>query len=356
MKIIFNISFIIFLFIIYPVKHLQAQTIDLDSLYISKPSDSERDKIIDSFNITLTDGSESYAKWSLYDPYYFNPNDTLPSIYSLINSLRVIREQKFSEPLPWTTNAYEYMLSHFQNGGIELSLRTGYNYGGGDRIYLNANAAFWDGRTSNDPFTPFQNFQIWPYIYKVQLLLHETRHSDPDDPGHDTNVAGKDTRFSDEGAYARDAIYYMWIYKYGINNNQSFKNEAKFEATWILNHRFVEMPPTHPNPLVQQIIDELLGTTGIQQTSFPAKLYLYQNYPNPFNPSTIIKYELPRQSLVTLKIYDVLGREVAVLVNEQKPAGRYEFKFDGKNLSSGIYFYRIKAGDFVQTKKMILLK
>ena len=88
----------------------------------------------------------------------------------------------------------------------------------------------------------------------------------------------------------------------------------------------------------------------------PEEYALLGNYPNPFNPSTIIRYELPKQSYVNLRLYDVLGREVAVLVNEQKPAGRYEIKFDAKNLPSGIYLFRIEAGDFVKTRKMLLLK
>jgi hypothetical protein len=243
--------------------YLFAQVLNLDSLYISKPSDSERDNIIKTFNITLKDGDESYAKWSLYDPYYFNPNSTNPSVYSLVNSLRVIRDQKFSEPLPFTENMYQYLLSHYQYGGIELSLRKGYNYGGGNWTYLNANAAFWDGRGS-DPFTPYPTFSVYPYTYKVQLLLHETRHSDSDDPGHDPNVAGYDTRFSTEGAYARDAIYNMWIYKYGINNNKLFKSASAAEAVNILMNRFVEMPPTHPNQKVQKLIDELMPKIKIK--------------------------------------------------------------------------------------------
>lgn len=241
-----------------------AQILNLDSLFITKPTDSERDGIIKSFNITLNDGVDAQAKWSLYDPYYFNPNSTKPSIYPLINSLRVLREQKFSEPLPFTNNAYQYMFSHFQNGGIELSLRTGYNAGGGSHIYLSANSAFWDGRTSAEPFVPSPEFILFPYIYRIQLYLHETRHSDPDDPGHDPKIAGKDTRFSTEGAYARDAIYYMWIYKYGINNSQSFKDNAATEALFTLMNRFVEMPPTHPNPKVQSLIEEILPKIKIQ--------------------------------------------------------------------------------------------
>ncbi len=83
---------------------------------------------------------------------------------------------------------------------------------------------------------------------------------------------------------------------------------------------------------------------------------LYQNYPNPFNPTTNIVYSIPKPGLVSLKVYDVLGNEVAALVNEEKPAGRYNIKFDGSDFASGIYFYQLKAGSFTQNKKMILLR
>jgi hypothetical protein len=83
---------------------------------------------------------------------------------------------------------------------------------------------------------------------------------------------------------------------------------------------------------------------------------LEQNYPNPFNPSTVIGYRLPVNSDVTLKVFDLLGREVATLVDEFKPAGKYEVEFNSKDLSSGIYFYTIQAGSFTKTEKMILLK
>jgi hypothetical protein len=88
----------------------------------------------------------------------------------------------------------------------------------------------------------------------------------------------------------------------------------------------------------------------------PLQFRLYQNYPNPFNPTTKIKYEISKTGLVTLKVYDVLGREVATLVNEEKPSGIYEVEFDGSNLSSGVYFYRMRAGDFIDTKKFVLIK
>ena len=81
-----------------------------------------------------------------------------------------------------------------------------------------------------------------------------------------------------------------------------------------------------------------------------------QNYPNPFNPITTIDYSIPKESFVTIKVYDMLGREVATLINEEKNAGEYSVKFNGSILASGVYLYRMKAGNFIQTKKMILMK
>jgi photosystem II stability/assembly factor-like uncharacterized protein len=93
----------------------------------------------------------------------------------------------------------------------------------------------------------------------------------------------------------------------------------------------------------------------------PQYCFLYQNYPNPFNPVTKIKFEIPsvgqRHAFdLQLKVYDILGREVQTLVNEQLQPGTYEVTFDGSNLPSGIYFYQLKAGDYIETRKMILLK
>ena len=83
---------------------------------------------------------------------------------------------------------------------------------------------------------------------------------------------------------------------------------------------------------------------------------LEQNYPNPFNPSTTIKYEIPEAALVTIKVYDISGKEVATLVNENMNYGRYEVKFNGDNLSTGVFYYKLTAGNFTEVKKMILIK
>ncbi|MHB9014211.1 MAG: M4 family metallopeptidase [Ignavibacteriaceae bacterium] len=93
-----------------------------------------------------------------------------------------------------------------------------------------------------------------------------------------------------------------------------------------------------------------------ESSPIPQTIALQQNYPNPFNPSTIINYQLPISGKVILKVYDLLGREVTTLVNEQQNAGNYSVKFNAGNLPNGVYFYQLKSGDFVSTKKMILLK
>ncbi len=83
---------------------------------------------------------------------------------------------------------------------------------------------------------------------------------------------------------------------------------------------------------------------------------LQQNYPNPFNPVTQIEYQLPTASTVSFKVFDMMGREVYNLRNQQKAAGFYTIDFDASNLSSGIYIYQLRAGEFIQTKKMTLIK
>jgi hypothetical protein len=88
----------------------------------------------------------------------------------------------------------------------------------------------------------------------------------------------------------------------------------------------------------------------------PKDYSLSQNFPNPFNPVTKINFALPKQGFVTLKIYDIVGREVQTLVSEMKQAGYYSIDFSGSSLSSGVYFYKIQTDDFVSVKRMVLIK
>lgn len=107
---------------------------------------------------------------------------------------------------------------------------------------------------------------------------------------------------------------------------------------------------------MEVVAKDYVDAVDEQASTLPTKYSLYNNYPNPFNPSTVIKYDIPQASMVTLKVFDVLGREVATLVNGEHKAGSYQVAFNARNFASGTYIYRIQAGNFVQTKKMVLVK
>ncbi|MDZ7378366.1 MAG: T9SS type A sorting domain-containing protein, partial [candidate division KSB1 bacterium] len=100
------------------------------------------------------------------------------------------------------------------------------------------------------------------------------------------------------------------------------------------------------------------AVASVQQpiTATPTQFELAQNYPNPFNPSTTIEFCLPRPNYVTLQVFAPSGEEVATLKAEYLPSGRYSILWNPRDLASGVYFYRLQAGDFVQTKKLVLLK
>jgi hypothetical protein len=103
-------------------------------------------------------------------------------------------------------------------------------------------------------------------------------------------------------------------------------------------------------------LSEMITSAEPVTSDLPHEFLLHQNYPNPFNPSTTIKFELPKASDVRLSVFDMLGREVSVLVDERRDTGVHEVRFDASNLPSGVYFYRIQSGDFVQTRRLLLLK
>ena len=154
-----------------------------------------------------------------------------------------------------------------------------------------------------------------------------------------------------------------FIYTYDNNDNgihgESFQWQ---ESSWIPSKdNMIMFYNNHSDYSIYtgSIVDveyTAFTTEIIPENSNIKSFSLAQNYPNPFNPTTIIKYSIPTTSFVKLKVYDVIGREVATLVNEEKAVGNYNVEFNGSDLSSGIYFYRIQAGDYSSVKKMILIK
>lgn len=141
-----------------------------------------------------------------------------------------------------------------------------------------------------------------------------------------------------------------------VNNstsNNPFTLTAPAEGTYLVNAGY-----KNPNPRTWDSISVVITLTGVSgNTIEPVPTYkLYNNYPNPFNPSTKIKYSVAEKTFVSLKIYDIAGSEVASIVNREQAPGEYDIDFNAVNLTSGVYLYKIQAGNFVQTKKMILMK
>jgi hypothetical protein len=160
-------------------------------------------------------------------------------------------------------------------------------------------------------------------------------------------------------------------------NNRGFEIQRSSDETNWSTIGFREGKGTTSEPQQYSYLDNLSGVESsrlyyrLKQIDFdgsfeysntieveitPSVFSLSQNYPNPFNPSTKIKYSIPQSSNVVIKVFNVVGDEVSTLVNGQKQAGTYELTFNAENLPSGVYFYQLKAGDFIQTKRMILIK
>ncbi len=172
-----------------------------------------------------------------------------------------------------------------------------------------------------------------------------------------------------------NSIQQFWQNDIWVNNSQtSFTYDnydnaitGKFETwnsssgTWLATETGFSVPYNHGNDSLSVIcshcvIEYSLFSSINDERSNNITFTLSQNYPNPFNPSTTISFDLPNSEFVTLKVYDVLGREITTLVNEELYAGQHTKVFNAENLSSGVYFYKLQAGNFSETRKMILTK
>ena len=151
-------------------------------------------------------------------------------------------------------------------------------------------------------------------------------------------------------------------YTYDGDNNAIKGESFKWSNnSWVITHGQLNMEYNNANDTLSfnasAITASYLHVSGVNENQSMVKdYYLSQNFPNPFNPNTAINFQLPKSGQVTIKVYDVLGNEVKTLVNEYKPAGNYKTDFNASGLSSGVYIYKIFAGDYISSKKMILLK
>ena len=154
--------------------------------------------------------------------------------------------------------------------------------------------------------------------------------------------------------------YSVWgTYESLFSNMRSFRDNMKSKGYSL---EWKEFPEGHSWGLWRANIDVILqhffpdNSVSVNEPIIVNEFKLQQNFPNPFNPITSIEYSVPSNEYVTLKVYDILGNEVGVLVNEQKEIGNYSVKFDASNLTSGVYIYRIKARNFIESRKMVLIK
>ena len=205
----------------------------------------------------------------------------------------------------------------------------------GDTAYISANIHNFSLKETTGPVT-------------VRFYL-----GDPSSGGTPIVGVGGITEVTTDGTILsqnRKPVEMEWVVPPGLDNT------ARVYAVIDPDNTITEV---HENNNIGFIPIMVSGATFVEEemkNSLPNLYALEQNYPNPFNPSTKIRYSVPQSSNVMLKIFDILGNEIETLVNEEKPVGTYELTWYAKNLPSGVYFYRLQAGSFVETKKMLLLK
>jgi hypothetical protein len=150
-------------------------------------------------------------------------------------------------------------------------------------------------------------------------------------------------------------------YSSSINETKNIEKTIQLNGEWIPEKIkvvvFIQSSGTKEIFQSETIEYNSLSVTSIKnENKLPKSFSLAQNFPNPFNPSTVIEYSIPKEEFVSIKVYNILGKEITTLVNEKKSAGNYEIRFDAGSLPNGVYLYKLIAGNFVETRKMILIK
>lgn len=249
--------------------------------------------------------------------------------------------------IPFVVNVVNYF-SIVDNEDPNNYEETGTWYNSVAQAFGNSSRYAYIQNTSNGPTAAFTFKVIKNGIYDIYEILPKTENS------------------ADNALY-KISVSDSLIDSFYLNQNEGsgdWKNIGRYQlpAMVPVTIKVVDSGENTTGPVIRAdafklaLIQELTEIKNHEYATIPSEFKLYQNYPNPFNPSTIISWQSPVGSWQTLKIYDVLGREVATLVNEEKPVGKYEVNFDASKLSSGVYFYRLQAGSFVSIKKMMVLK
>jgi hypothetical protein len=172
---------------------------------------------------------------------------------------------------------------------------------------------------------------------------------------YDKKSGSFDTNVLEIGISTQADDFGNLIYTSPLSTTTWTEREVTFTANIAANHITIQAVPevygwTHIDNF------SISPTTSVKNEQTITDFFVTQNYPNPFNPNTKIKYSIPQLSNVVIKVFDILGNEIETLLNEEKQIGTYEITWYAEELPSGVYFYQLKAGDFIQTKKMILMK
>ncbi len=225
--------------------------------------------------------------------------------------------------------------------------------------YLSTNELNEHTRTSNFTLNPSTNFYFSNIYYVVTKSDPETALSETDAVNFKAELVNAAT---DQVVGTFDNVSYN---KNNLEKYASIDYEVDCSGITPGDYylRLVTSLNTDAAYAIANIVSDntTLAKKNFNKVNFmgseiPITYELSNNFPNPFNPSTTIRYQIPQDGIVTLKIYDILGSEVATLLNEEKVAGKYEINFNASSLASGVYIYKIQAGSFINSKKMILLK
>lgn len=234
---------------------------DLAALYDSHPADAEIARLQDNFTFNWVDGAMPDEKWAAYENDPFDTSSTQPSKLAAMAKVELLRHCRFSQPLPFTagrslhdhvrqySRVFDFRLDRFSSSAEQ------------GRQSLSRVVSIWTQLPGVPGLTPN------PYVFALQLLVHENRHNEPTDPSHTScaqswtgqpgTPGGMDQVFEGGSGYASGMMYLMWVYKYGDFDPADMKTRARDEAVSTLRDRFCTKP-THSNPLVQAILDELI--------------------------------------------------------------------------------------------------
>lgn len=313
------------------------------------------DSVTFTMNVGVASASQAQT-WSL-------PTTQYPDTFLFTNVTP--SSTPYGKDFPLATHA-----QRFSEVDTFLSF-TGYDY---IRIANDSLVFIGSALTSNFFGTDTTEYDSIPqFIFKMPLILGTvltSRDSSYNDPG-DYTITNSTTTFDAFGTITLPNGSFQCLRSTEVNVDENHvgafvTRDTTVGLSWVTEEGHiadvtaVNNSQTSGNIYVNELsVTELVSvTTGVpdRQTTAPNTFALLQNFPNPFNPSTTFSFSLPSKSPVSLKVFDALGREVSVVLSEELPAGNYSRQWNAADLPSGMYFYRLQAGTFTETKKLLLLK